>query len=130
MSTTALKAPTDLYGTQLKTEYGDYDVTAAGLVTVDSRLVATLLGAGFVPVDAQQITGSHTITSDEATANAVVIDTGLDTVSGAIAQVLNAGNVATSDADITWSGGNVTVADGSTYNTVAGYVINWIAWGY
>lgn len=36
----------------------------------------------------------------------------------------------TSDADITWSGGNLTVADGSTYNTVAGQVVNWIASGY
>lgn len=130
MSTTVLKSPVSLFGTQLKTEYGDYDIAATGLVTVDSRIVGALMGAGFVPVDAQQVTGSHTVTSGEASANAVVIDTGLDTITGAICQVLNAGNVATSDADITWSGSDLTIADGSSYNTVAGYVINWIAFGY
>ncbi len=71
-----------------------------------------------------------TISAAQASANAVVIDTGLTTISAVNIQVLNTGNnVVTSDADITISGGTVTVADGSTYNTVENYLLHWIAVG-
>lgn len=131
MSTTALKAPSDLYGTQLKTEYGDYDVSAAGLVTVDSRLVATLLGAGFVPVDGQQVQGTYTAVAGDATANEAVIDTGLDAITSFNVQVFRAGVNVMEDAIVTVSGGELTVADGgATYAVTAGDVINYMVTGY
>ncbi len=135
MSTTKLVAPAGSAGRQITTAYGNYTVASDLTVTVDSRAVGDLLNAGYVlfsddlPVGKAVVAGSHTVTSDEATANAVVIATGLTTIDVALAQVLNAGNVATSDADITWADGDLTIADGSTYNTVAGYVINWVAYG-
>lgn len=74
--------------------------------------------------------GIITVSAAQASANAVAITTGFATVSAINVQVLNTGNnVVTSDADITISGGTVTVADGSTYNTVENYLIHWIAVG-
>lgn len=74
--------------------------------------------------------GIITVSAAQASANAVAITTGLATVGAVNIQVLNTGNnVVTSDADITISGGTVTVADGSTYNTVENYLIHWIAVG-
>lgn len=74
--------------------------------------------------------GQYTVTSDDATANAATIATGHTTVAVAVAQVVDSGNnVVTSDADITWSAGNLIVADGGSYNTTAGYKVRWIAYG-
>lgn len=128
MSTTVLKAPTGYGSAVVNTEFGNYPIGANGIVTVDSRVALSLVTAGFLMVSV--VSGSHTVTAGEASANAVAIDTGLSTITSAIVQVLNAGNVATSDADVTWSDGILTIADGSTYNTVAGYVINYIVAGY
>lgn len=129
MSTTVLKAPSDLYGTQLKTEYGDYDVASDGEVTVDSRLVTALIGAGFIPVDGQQVMGSHTATSGEATANAAVIDTGLSAITSFIVQAYRANVNVVGDAVVTVSGGDLSVADGSSYVLTAGDVINYVVTG-
>jgi hypothetical protein len=74
--------------------------------------------------------GEYTVTAGDATANAATIATGHTTVAVAVAQVVDSGDrVVTSDADITWSAGNLVVADGGTYNTTAGYKVRWIAFG-
>lgn len=75
--------------------------------------------------------GSHTVTADEATANAAVIDTGLAdiTLSKGSVTVWRAGSIVTGDAVITESpSGSISVADGaSTYSVTAGDIINWLA---
>ena len=77
-----------------------------------------------------RFSGEYTVTAGDATANASTIPTGLTTVSMALVQVVDSGDrVLTSDADITWSAGNIVVADGATYNTTAGYKIRWFASG-
>jgi hypothetical protein len=74
--------------------------------------------------------GEYTTTSDDATANTLTITTGLTAVTYAVVQVVNSGNnVVTSDADVTFATGTIVVADGSTYNTVAGQKVRWIAFG-
>jgi len=56
--------------------------------------------------------------------------TGLATVVAHVIQVLDAtNNEVTVDADVTEAAGTITVADGVTYNTVAGQLIHWIAVG-
>ena len=137
MSTTKLNSPAGtVIGSQIQTEYGNYTIAADGTVTVDSRVVTSLLGAGYtlfsddLPVGKAVVAGSHVTTAGEATANEVAIATGLSSIDSMIVQVLDAGNnVVTADADITEAAGTVTVADGATYNTVAGQIINWIAYG-
>lgn len=105
--------------------------TAAGLVTVDSRLVTALLGAGFVPVDGQQIQGTYTAVAGDATANEAVIDTGLDAITSFNVQVFRAGVNVMEDAIVTKTGGELKVADGaSTYAVTAGDVINYMVTGY
>lgn len=75
--------------------------------------------------------GRHVVTSAQATANAAVIDlsTDMPVVEGVIFQILRAGNDTTTDADVTYSGGTFTVADGTTYNMTAGDIINYLAFG-
>lgn len=74
--------------------------------------------------------GSVTISAAQASANSVSIAHGLTTPASWIVQVVDTGNnVVTSDADVTLSGANLIVADGSTYNTVENYIIRWIAFG-
>jgi len=74
--------------------------------------------------------GRHTITSDEASANTVSIPTRFNRVTNALVQIVDSGNNdVTADADITWSGSTLIVADGSTYNTTAGYVIRYLVFG-
>jgi len=71
-----------------------------------------------------------TVSAGQATANAAVIATGFTTVTSAIVQVLRSGVDVTADAIITFSGGNVSVADGgATYNTTAGDKITVLAFG-
>lgn len=74
--------------------------------------------------------GAHTVTAGNASANSATIATGLTSIASMVVQVLDSGNnVVTADADVTASGGNLVVADGATYNTTAGYVIHWLAFG-
>lgn len=130
MSNTVMQAPAGTVG-QVQTAYGNATIGSTGRVTVDSRAVDALESAGFIVVDSNMVFGRHTTTADEATANEVVIETGLGTITGAIVQVVNAtDNVVTADAAVTFADGDLTVADGATYNTVEGQILNWIAFGY
>lgn len=75
---------------------------------------------------------NHTTTSGEASANTLSIDLSADlgAIDGAVIQVVDSGNnVVTADADVTFSGATLTIADGSTYNTVAGQIIRGIVFG-
>lgn len=74
--------------------------------------------------------GIHTVTAAEASDGTLAIATGLTSVTALNIMVVSTGNnLATSDADVTISGGTVTIADGSTYNTVEADKIHWIAVG-
>lgn len=98
----------------------------AQLVVEIEAFLAAQAGSGIADI----AFGEHTITAGEATANQVDIVTGLDdlTLSRCAISVWNGTTLATSDAVITEpSAGTIRVADGSTYNTVAGYVIRWMA---
>lgn len=73
---------------------------------------------------------THTVTADEATANAAVISTPASAVKGATVMITRAGAVSTSDAVVTYPvSGGVSVADGATYNVTAGDVITMVTWG-
>lgn len=91
------------------------------MATVTGELIATL--------------GIHTNLSvakvtAPGTATVTIPMPGLRTVKGAIVQVLDSGNrVVTSDADVTFSGGNVVVADGGTFSLADTYIIHVFAWG-
>lgn len=73
--------------------------------------------------------GAYTVTSGDDTANTTTIATGLSSISSVTVQVIRSNKVATSDAAITVSAGNLTVADGSTYVLTAGDVLRWVAVG-
>lgn len=74
--------------------------------------------------------GQYTVTAGDATANLVNITTGLAdlTLADCAVTVFRAGSNVTSDAVISEpSAGTLRIADGSTYNTTAGDIINWLA---
>lgn len=103
------------------------NVDSGGVIAVDA---ASGLTIGGVAISGNVRAGITTVSAAQASANAVAITTGLTTITAVQVMVLNTGNnVVTSDADITFSGGTLTVADGSTYNTVEDYLIHWIAVG-
>lgn len=130
MSTTKMQAPAGFANSVIQGGHGDATVDEDGFVTVDSRDIAALLTAGFLIVDALRTVASATVVSaGQAAANAAVIDTGLTTITALSVMVLRAGNVVTSDADVTFVGGVVTIADGATYNTTAADVIHLIGVG-
>ncbi len=70
-------------------------------------------------------------TTAEATAGTLSVSISeLRTITGAIVQILNSGNnVATSDADITWSGNTLTIANGSSYTMASTDNIYTLVWG-
>ena len=72
------------------------------------------------------VSGVHTVTSTEAGANKVEINTGMANATGAIVQIVRAGVVDGADAKPSIAAGVLTVADGSTYYVTAADVINWI----
>lgn len=72
--------------------------------------------------------GTHTVTAGEDSAGTVTIAAGI-TVAAAVVQVLRAGKAATSDAAISWTTTNLTVADGTTFALTANDVVSWIAFG-
>lgn len=81
---------------------------------------------------ATALVGKHTVTSAGATANTLSIDLSGDlaAIDGHLIQVLDSGDrVVTSDADVTASGGTLTVADGASFNLTAGYIIHYIVFG-
>ena len=130
MSTTRMQAPSGYEYAVVNTEFGNVPVNTSGQVDVDSRCVAALQRLGFTTVGVFRTAGGQrTATSGEGAANTLDIATGLDTISSAIVQVIRAGKVATSDAAVSWTGGTITVANGSTFDLATGDVINWIAVG-
>jgi hypothetical protein len=69
------------------------------------------------------------ITSPGTTSVAVRVP-GMNKIDGAIVQVLTSGNnVATSDADVTWSGDTLTIADGSSFSLADTQTIYALVWG-
>lgn len=55
---------------------------------------------------------------------------GMSTIEGAMVQVLSSGNnVVTSDADVTWSGATLTIADGSSFTLADTMTIYALVWG-
>lgn len=72
------------------------------------------------------VSGVHTVTSTEAGANKVEINTGMANATGAIVQIVQAGVVVGADAKPSIAAGVLTVAGGSTYKVTAADVINWI----
>lgn len=84
------------------------------------------------PVAGKLCAGGETaVTADHATANAVVIATGLTTIVTAQVEIVDASNVRVVQADavVSFSGGNLTVADGAVYNTVETDKVRWIVFG-
>ena len=77
-------------------------------------------------VSRMPVSGVHTVTSTEAGADKVEINTGMANATGAIVQIVRAGVVVGADAKPSIAAGVLTVADGSTYNVTAADVINWI----
>ena len=106
----------------------DLDVTALEIGNVDVTATAAQLNAAGGNTGTIKA-GRHTVTNGEATGGTLAITTGLTSIAAQTVQVLTAGNDSTIDADVTVSGGTITVADGSTYNTAESDVINWIAVG-
>lgn len=130
MTTVRMQTPEGFEYAVVSTEWGNAQVDANGVVEVDARAANALVGQGFALVGPLAVAGGqHTATAGEATANAMVIDTGMTGISAQIVQILRAGNVATSDADVTVDGGELTVAVGASYSVTAGDVVNWIAYG-
>jgi hypothetical protein len=123
---TAVTATADDINNMLST---DVTASAAELNTIDGVNTAGYVVAA--PVAGKLIAaGAHSTTAGEAVANTLTIATGLTTVATVQVMVLDAtNNVVTADADVTFTGGNLVVADGSTYNTVEGQVIHWFAYG-
>lgn len=79
----------------------------------------------FCPFVPFKMTVSGTTTSEAVTFS------NIGTIRGAMIQALSSGNnVVTTDADVTWSGNVLTIADGSTFNLdESGQVIYGAVWG-
>lgn len=73
--------------------------------------------------------GMYKITSPGTTTVTVKLPE-ITLIKGAIVQVLDSGDrVATSDADVTWSGNSLTIADGGTFSLANTQTIYVVAWG-
>ena len=102
----------------------DGTAVTSSAATLNTAIIGTAAG--------KKIAGNvYTVTAGDDTANASVIATGLTSVTVAIITIKTAANlrIATMDAGITWSGANITIADGLTYAATAGYLVEWIAFG-
>lgn len=74
--------------------------------------------------------GEYTMDATDDTNGFAAIATSLSAIAAAIVQIVDSGNqVVTSDADITWSGATLTVADGSSFTCTDTYKVRWIAHG-
>lgn len=97
-------------------------VTATAAI-LNNALASTASASKFVG-------GSYTTNTTDAGANSLAIVTGLASITGHSIIVYDTNNKqVTSDAVITVAGGTITVADGSTYNTVDGQIVKWLAFG-
>lgn len=73
---------------------------------------------------------SYTVTSDDATANTVSFATPSGAIAGGLVDILRSDVSVKADADISWSGNTLTVADGAaTYALTAGDIIVAVAFG-
>lgn len=72
------------------------------------------------------VTGSHIVTSAEATATTLNIDTSLEGAAMAIVQIVRSGGIVGADAKPSLAAGVLTVANGTTYSLTANDVINWL----
>ena len=71
--------------------------------------------------------GTQTATASEATAGAVLIDTGWTSATGFVVNIMRSGAVVTGDAAVGVASGILTVEDGaSTYAVTEGDVIHYI----
>lgn len=119
---------------------GTYAIVSniAGLVWQNDTDIAAVIAAA-VPVAVAaavaEITpdvaaGVHTGVADDDSAGTKTIDTGLTTISTAQVMALTAAGVVTgSDMVVTFTGGNLTIADGSTYKLTAGHLYHWLVTG-
>jgi hypothetical protein len=74
--------------------------------------------------------GEYTAVTGDGVAGTVAISTGLSSIEACIAQVRRAGALVTADANVSYSGGTLTVANGgTTFVLAAGDVVAWIAIG-
>lgn len=74
--------------------------------------------------------GAYTAVAGDDSAGAATIDTGLSSVRTFFVDILRSDVSVKADADLSVSGGTLTVADGSaTYAVTAGDVIHWLAIG-
>ena len=74
------------------------------------------------------VAGTYTAVADDATAEEIVIDTGLAGAVGFIVQIYRSDVGIFSDQDVTMADGVITIANGAaTYDVTAGDVVNWIA---
>lgn len=118
---------------------GELDVKSGGVMNFESGSALevagvdktqTLAKAIMAPVAGKMMAGgAHAVTGGEGSAHTCTMATGLTTISAAVVQVIRSGKVATSDASVSYTGGNLVVADGSTYALTSGDVLNWIAYG-
>lgn len=77
----------------------------------------------FLPIACVRATGL-------GTASCTVPMSGMSTIAGCVVMVLDSGgNSVISDADITWSGNTVTIADGASFSLADTYVAYIMAWG-
>lgn len=89
----------------------------------DALLGTILKGLGGLQPNA----GTHTATAGEATANEVVIDTGMTGATVFVVQIFRSNVNVMGDAVVTLSDGVLTIADGaSTYAVTAGDVIKYV----
>lgn len=110
-------------------------LTAAG--NIYAGIAVSAAGATVTSVDVKLgqtsnavLGGSYTAVAGDATANTLDIVTGLTAIASAVVQIRRADIDVTSLADISWTGGTITVADNSTdYVITADDVITWIAFG-
>jgi hypothetical protein len=75
------------------------------------------------------IMGTHTVSAGEATAHTFTQASGLTTIDSIIVQIIRANKVSTSDATVTFSAGNFTVTDGSTYVLTSGDLVRYMIQG-
>jgi hypothetical protein len=101
--------------------------TSAETITgTDTARVVTPAGLK-ATLDARMISGKHTATAGEATAETLEIATGLAGATGFIVQIFRSGVMVMADAAVSILAGALTVANGAaTYDVTEGDVINWI----
>jgi hypothetical protein len=73
--------------------------------------------------------GCYTVVAADDTANTVDINSALTSITAAIVQITRSGKVVSSDPAVSFTGGVLTVANGSTYVLTTGDVLCWIAIG-